>query len=171
MAALYKLADQVEHYKTNRNGGHFTLKPTITVNNPLQKQLTESENNCPLCSECDWERHIIVLAKDRPTVYQSFSPLKRDLLTVCGGTVVTTQQHTRWQTDASTDASSAGLRLSTYPSPCHPPSATLKCELHIRQNACDNPRSLLLIQCRSPTHALRNFEAYFFFEEERGVGF
>ena len=30
----------VEHYKTILNGGQFTLKPTITVNNPLQKQRT-----------------------------------------------------------------------------------------------------------------------------------
>ena len=40
MLAHHKLAEQVEHYKTNVNGGHFTLKPTISVNNPLQKQLT-----------------------------------------------------------------------------------------------------------------------------------
>ena len=40
MLTLHKLAEQVEHYKTNLNGGHFTLKPTITVNNPLQTQLT-----------------------------------------------------------------------------------------------------------------------------------
>ena len=32
MVAPYKLAEQVEHYKTNLNGEHFTLKPTITVN-------------------------------------------------------------------------------------------------------------------------------------------
>ena len=40
MVALYKLAEQVEQYKTNLNGGHFTLKRTMTVNNPLQ-QLTD----------------------------------------------------------------------------------------------------------------------------------
>ena len=40
MVARYKLAEQVEHYKTNLNGGHFTLKPTITVNNPLLEQPT-----------------------------------------------------------------------------------------------------------------------------------
>ena len=28
MLAIQKLAEQVEHYKTNLNGGHFTLKPT-----------------------------------------------------------------------------------------------------------------------------------------------
>ena len=26
MVALYKFAEQVEHYKTNLNGGQFTLK-------------------------------------------------------------------------------------------------------------------------------------------------
>ena len=30
MVALHKLAEQVELYKTNLNGGHFTLKRTIT---------------------------------------------------------------------------------------------------------------------------------------------
>ena len=29
----------------------------------------------------------------------------------------------------------------------------------------------MLIQCRSPTHAWRHFDAYFFFEVERGTGF
>ena len=32
MLALYKLAEQIELYKTNLDGGHFTLKRTNTVN-------------------------------------------------------------------------------------------------------------------------------------------
>ena len=31
MVALYKLAEQVEHYKTNLNCGHFTIKSTIKL--------------------------------------------------------------------------------------------------------------------------------------------
>ena len=108
-----------------------------------------------------------IVSWPRPDLlYQSFSPLKRPshCLRCCsGGTAVVTQQHTRWQTD--------GFQCWSYPSPCHPPAATLKCELHIRQNASDNPRSLLLMQCRSPTNAWRNFQANFFFEVERGAGF
>ena len=98
-----------------------------------------------------------VLAKVRPTVCIN-------IFRCClGGTAVATQRHTTWQTD--------GFQCWSYPSPCHPPAATLKCELHIRQNACDNPRSLLPIQCRSSTHAWRNFEAYFVFELQRGADF
>ena len=32
MVPLYKLAEQVGHYKTNLDGGHFALKRNSTVN-------------------------------------------------------------------------------------------------------------------------------------------
>ena len=61
----------------------------------------------------------------------------------------------------------AAWRIASY----FPPAATLKCELHTRQFACENPLSLRLIQCRSPTHSWMNLDAYFFFEFERDDGF
>ena len=104
----------------------------------------------------------LVLAKVMPTVLSLSA-----LLFGRDSSGNTTLQHTTWQTDV--------FQFWSYPSPCNPPAAMRKCELHIRQNirqdACDNPRSLLLSQCRSPTHAWRNVEAYFFFEVERCAGF